>query len=137
MRLRIVTSMYSSENQGKGETIDKPSFLKADCQLITEFLTFNIVDLLNVVFQGACMSPSDQKIILSQLKNSIQYRNIFFFLLFDKDSLLEICVCDAFIDKIQQFVLTFKLPIIIESQMSHIAISPIDSLHDFSFYIFG
>lgn len=113
MRLRIVPSMYPSKNQGKGKTIDEPSFLEADCKFIAEFLAFNIVHLLNIVFQGACVNPSDQKIILPQLKNPIQYRNILFFLFFDKSSLLKVCVCDALIDKIQQFVLAFKLPLII------------------------
>lgn len=100
-------------------------------------MTFNIVDLLNIVFQGAGVNPSDQKIILPQLKNPIQYRNIFFFLLLDKSSLLEVCVSDALIDEIQQFILAVKLPVIIVGQMGHIAIGTIDSLHDFSFYIFS
>lgn len=83
------------------------------------------------------MDPSDQKIILPQLKDPIQYGNVFFFLLLEESSLLEVWVCDALIDKIQQLVLAFKLPVVIVGQMGHVPIGTIDSLHNFSLDIFS
>lgn len=129
--------MNASENQGEGKTIDQSSFLEADRKLIAKFLAFNIVDLLDIVFESAGMDPSDQKIILPQLKHPIQYRNIPFLLLLDKSSLLEVSVSDALIDEIQQFVLAFELPVVVVGQMGHVAISAVDGLHHFSLYIFS
>lgn len=71
MRFRIEPTMNSSKDQGKGKAVDKASFLKTDCKFIAELLAFNIVDFFNIVIQGTSMNSSDQKIILSQFKDSI------------------------------------------------------------------
>lgn len=94
MCLRVVASVTASDDKSEGKAVDQSSFLKTDSQLVSVFLSLDIVGLLDVVFKGASMNSPYYEVVLSKFKYLIQHREVCFLLFSDHHSLSKRCISD-------------------------------------------
>ena len=72
MRVWVVSSMTSSEDETEAQTIHNAPFLETYNQPISMFLPFYMVLLVYFVFDCLVMSSSNEDLILPQVKYPVE-----------------------------------------------------------------
>jgi len=99
--IRIVSSVTSSENNAKTETVHNSSFLKSNEQSIAMLLTLYMILLFYFMFDRSIVSSSNKDLKLLKIEYSVEESHFFLFALFDENAFSESCICDILVCKIQ------------------------------------